>query len=392
MAKGTRMIPRVIDFRVPTSILLGSGAAGQVGSVLAERGLRRPLLVTDAGVRAAGLVEPVLVAMEAARLEFTVFDHVEAEPDIVVAEAAAAEAKGSSADAVVGLGGGSSLDVAKCATMASVNGASLEEYFGIGKVPRKGLPLVLLPTTAGTGSEVSPIAVLADPRHHLKKGIVSPHLHADVAIVDPRLALGLPPFITAYTGIDTLCHAIEALTSRRADSFIDVFSRETIRLCGLHLRRATTAGWDLEARTGMARAALLGGMTLDTVGCAVVHACAYGLGGRYPVPHGLANSLFLPHGMAFNLPTDLERFREIAVLLGERTEGLSVRSAAERSVDAVTQLIHDLALPSRLREVGVEEETLPEMARGAAAVTRLLDQNPRAATEADLLTIFRAAY
>jgi alcohol dehydrogenase class IV len=386
------MTPRVIDFWVPTSILLGSGASRQVGSELAERGVRRPLLVTDAGVRAAGLVEPVLAAMEASCLKVTVFDRVEAEPDIAVAEAAAAAAKGSSADAVVGLGGGSSLDVAKCAAMAPGNEAHLEAYFGIGKVPGKGLPLVLLPTTAGTGSEVSPIAVLTDPRDHLKKGIVSPHLLADVAIVDPNLALGLPPPITAYTGIDTLCHAVEAFTNRRADPFIDVFAREAIRLCGLHLRRATTAGWDLAARTGMARAALFGGMTLDTVGCAIIHACAYGLGGRYPVPHGLANSLFLPHGMAFNLPTNLERFGEVAVLLGERTEGLSVRSAAERSVEAVTQLIRDLNLPSRLREVGVEESSLPEMARGAAAVTRLLDQNPRAATEADLLAIFCAAY
>jgi alcohol dehydrogenase len=201
----------------------------------------------------------------------------------------------------------------------------------------------------------------------------------------------LPTHVTSCLATQ-LRNSYEAFTIRRADPFIDVFAREAIRLCGLYLRRATTAGWDLEARPGMARAALLGGMTLDTVGCAVVHACAYGLGGRYPVPHGLANSLFLPHGMAFNLPTDLERFREVAVLLGERTEGLSVRSAAERSVEAVTQLIRDLNLPSRLREVGVEEGSLPEMARGAAAVSRLLDQNPRTATEADLLAIFRAAY
>jgi alcohol dehydrogenase class IV len=198
--------------------------------------------------------------------------------------------------------------------------------------------------------------------------------------------------VTAYTGIDALSHAIEAFTNRRAVPFIDALAREAIRLVGQHLRRAATAGWDLEARSGMAHAAMFAGMTLDTVGCIAVHACGYGLGGRYPVPHGLTNSLFLPHVMAFNLPTSLERFAEIAALLGERTEGLSLRVAARRSVTAVKQLIRDVGLPTSLREVGVDEADLPDMARAAAQVTRVLVNNPRAVSEQDLLGLFHAAY
>jgi alcohol dehydrogenase class IV len=254
------------------------------------------------------------------------------------------------------------------------------------------LPKVLVPTTAGTGSEVSPIAVLSDTAAHLKKGVVSDYLYADVALVDPALATGLPPTVTAFTGVDTLCHAIESYTNKFAQPFVDALALEAIRLVATHLRRAVSCGDDLEARYGMALASLYGGLCLGSVNTTAVHALAYPLGGSYDVPHGVANSLLLPYVMAFNLISDLTKFRNIAAALGRQTDGLSLRAAAGQSVEAVRELCGEVGIVSRMRDLGIPQEAVEPMAEAALQVTRLLNNNPRSVRLEDARAISQAAW
>jgi len=271
------------------------------------------------------------------------------------------------------------------------NGGKALDYAGIGQVPKPGLPIVAIPTTAGTGSEVTPIAVLSDKQAQLKKGIVSDYLYPDIALVDPELATGLPPRVTAYTGMDALTHCIEAYTNRFAQPFVDVFAEEGIQLIAQSLRRAYCNGSDVEARGHMAMGSLYGGLCLGSVNTAAVHALAYPLGGTYDIPHGLANTLLLPHVTAFNVPADLAKYARIAKLMGEPVEGLSPRAAAEAAVQACALLARDLGMDLRLRDFGIEESAIPEMAKGAMQVTRLLNNNPRTVTEEDCQAIYRAA-
>jgi alcohol dehydrogenase class IV len=234
--------------------------------------------------------------------------------------------------------------------------------------------------------------VLSDIREHLKKGIVSEKLIPDLALVDPLLSIGLPAHVTAFTGIDALTHAIEAYTNKFAQPFIDTFALEAVRLVGANLRRAVACGEDVSAREKMALASLYGGLCLGPVNTAAVHALAYPLGGTFNVPHGVANALLLPYVMEFNLMADLPKYAAIAAALGERTEGMSLRDAAESSVGAVRRLSSDIRIASRLRDLDIPESAIDGMAEGALKVTRLLGNNPRNVMLADIKSIYRAAY
>jgi alcohol dehydrogenase class IV len=268
----------------------------------------------------------------------------------------------------------------------------VDDYIGIDKIPGPGLPNFALPTTAGTGSEVTPIAVLSDTSAHLKKGIVSGHLYPKAAIADPELMVSAPPSVTAYTGMDTLTHAIEAYTNRFAVPFVDALALEAIRQTGLHLRRAVSCGIDLDARAGMARAATLGGMCLGSVNTAAVHAMAYPLGGTFNVPHGLANTVLLPAVMEFNMPSSIDKFAMIAEALGEETRGLSRRDAALLAIKAVKDLSVDIGIPQGMRQLGIPQDAIPRMAEGAIEVTRLMKNNPRTITVKDVRQIYENAY
>lgn len=375
------------------SLHFGNGAVEQLPELI--RRLDRPgpsLIVTDPGLVQAGIAGQVRHLLEQAGLGVSLYDGVEPDPRVEIVQSCAEAVARAGATVVIGLGGGSSIDIAKVAAIMQANGGSPLDYVGIGQVPKPGLPVIAVPTTAGTGSEVTPIAVLSDKAAHLKKGIVSDYLYPAAAVVDPALTTGLPPRVTAYTGMDALTHCIEAYTNRFAQPFIDNFAEQGIRLISGSIRRAFRNGEDLEARSQMALGSLYGGLCLGAVNTAAVHALAYPLGGTYELPHGLANTVLLPHVTEFNAPADLKKYGRVAELMGEPTTGLSPRAAAGLAADACKTLAADLGMDLRLRDFDIPESAIPEMAEAAMQVTRLLNNNPRQVTRPDCEAIYRAAW
>ncbi len=380
---------KTILFQTTPRILMGPGALSQTAAEVHRLKGRHVLIVTDRGLIAAGLATRLEAVLSGGGIAWTRFDAVEPDPRFEIAVQAAEMAKQSRADLVIGLGGGSPLDIAKVCAVLATNSKPVGELFGIDMVPEPGLTTILIPTTAGTGSEVTPIAILSDEHEKLKKGIVSPRLFPAAAILDPELTLGMPPAVTAATGLDALIHAVEAFTSRNANSLSDVLARQAMKLVFGNLRKAYANGEDLAARAHMLEGSLLAGMAFANAGVTAVHAFAYPIGAEFHIPHGVANSIMLPPVMEFNMLGNLEKFAEMAEVFGEPLEGLSLRERARRMVKAIRALVDDLQVPKHLREFGVREEHLPTLAQGVMKVTRLLANNPRRITPADAEAIYR---
>jgi alcohol dehydrogenase class IV len=360
----------------PGRIYFGPGALGKLQGYVKELGVSRVLVVTDAGLQRSGLLEQVTRQLEAAGCEFTVFGDVEPDPDVATVDHCTAVLRSGQFGMVIGFGGGSSMDVAKCAAVCGDSGITLAEFRQRPPGPRRTW-LVQIPTTAGSGSEATDRGVFNLGR--TKDGFLSPHMVADAAIVDPLLTLSLPPFLTAATGMDTLTHAIEALTAPEANPLADAMALGVCQRVGSFLRRAVYRMEDLTARTEMARAALWGGMAFQNSNLGLVHALVLPVGGLYHVPHGIGCAILLPYVMEFNLSSDLEKFAAVAAALGENISGLSTRAAAEKAVDAVRQLSADIGIPSHLSAVGVGREAIAEMAQEAWGIQRLVKGNSRLA-------------
>jgi len=292
---------------------------------------------------------------------------------------------------VVGLGGGSTLDTAKTVAMLLRNTGQAEDYLGIGLVKQRGVPSILMPTTGGTGAEITPNALFYVPAAREKKAIVSPHIIPDVAIVDPALTVTVPPAVTAATGVDALSHAVESYTSLNATPLTDLYSLEAIRLIGAHMRTAVANGNDLAAREGMARASLYAGIGIGNAGTNIVHALAYPLQGQHRITHGVANSLLLPYGMEYNALSNLTKFATVAEALGEPIAGLSPRDAAARSTEACRLLSQDVGIPQKMHEVGIRAEHISDLVEGAMKMTRLWANNPRMVRPEDARAIFGKA-
>ena len=305
---------------------------------------------------------------------------------------AADRLKGSKDDLLVGIGGRSSMDTASALSVLLAHGGIGQDYVGVGKVPGPGIPVFTIPTTAGTGSEVTNIAIFGDPEKELKLGMVSPYLLARLALVDPTLTYNCPPKVTAASGIDALVHAIECYTSIKANNFTDALALEAMRLIVGSLRTAVSNGSDEKARNHMSEGALLAGIAFGNASVGAVHALAYPLGSRFHVPHGVANGLLLPHVIECNLPANLPKYAVIAQMLGEKIEGLSLREAAERGVKAVKTLAADINIPLHLQDLGVPREALEEMAVATMDVTRLLANNPKKLTLDDVRAIWENAW
>lgn len=370
---------RMFSFRMP-QITMGLGARRALSTIIQAYG-RRLCVVADSGIASQPAFAEVIDALRADGLTVRLFCDVPPDPPLSAVKQCEAAAREAKADALLAIGGGSVLDVAKVVGVLLTQDVALESLFGTDQIPGKGVPVVLAPTTAGTGSEVTPIAVLSDEAANLKRGIVSDFLLADHAVIDPQLCRSLPPGPTAYTGMDTLTHAIEAYTNRFAVPLVDGFALESIRLVSRNLLRAFQDGADEQARYGMSLASMLGGMCLRSVNTAAVHALAYPLGGRFHVPHGVANSLLLPHVMRFNMPSVADRYHTVAEAMG-----------AEDAVAAIGELSRAIGTDRRMREFGIEEKHLPEMAAAAFQVKRLLDNNPRPLSETDILKIYQEAW
>ncbi|HYF22068.1 MAG TPA: iron-containing alcohol dehydrogenase [Caulobacteraceae bacterium] len=361
-------------------IVCEDGAAARLGEYARELGARRVLVVSDPGVVAAGLVAPALESLAAAGLEPLLFSEVQADPPQASVEAAVALAREAAVDAVIGFGGGSSLDTAKLVALLAGTPQRLEDAYGIGLAEGPRLPLIQVPTTAGTGSEVTPIAIVTTPDDQ-KKGVVSPLLYPDLALLDATLTLGLPPRVTAMTGVDAMVHAIEAYTSKhRKNPISDSLAITALKLLHGSIRRAVQDGSDLPARRAMLQGALAAGMAFANAPVGAVHALAYPLGGVFHVPHGLSNALVLTPVLEFNLPAAQGAYGELGAALGV--------GGAAGFVDAMRALVADMPMEQRLTEVGVRRQDLERLARDAMQVQRLLVNNPREVTYDDAFAVY----
>jgi alcohol dehydrogenase class IV len=342
---------------------------------------------------AAGLVEPLCRSIREADGDYVIFDDVVADPPADLVLAAQQQARDHDVDAVVGLGGGSSLDVAKLSALLAKSDEQLEDIYGVGMVKGERLPLVLIPTTAGTGSEVTPISIITVGETE-KKGVVSPVILPDLAVLDASLTIGLPAHVTAATGIDAMVHAIEAYTSASINNnpISRGLAQQALLLLGANIVAAVKDGTDPQVRSDMLLGSLLAGQAFANSPVAAVHALAYPIGGIFHVPHGLSNALVLPHVMRFNMPACGKAYADLAPLIFPDLGSTAHDRRCEALIDRLAALAEDLGLETRLREVGIGEEDLPRMASDAMLQTRLLVNNPREVSEADALAIYQAAW
>lgn len=322
-------------------------------------------------------------------IDAVVFDDTQPEPGIEVVERVVERGRSGVIDGIVGLGGGSSLDAAKMASILLRFGGNLRDYLGENQVQGRGLPMVLIPTTAGTGSESTPNALFVVDGE--KQAVVSRHLLPEAAIIDPALTLSAPPSITASAGVDALVHACETYTSLGSTPLSEMYSLRAVELIASSIRTAVWHGSDLKARTDMALGSFLAGVAITNAGTGAVHALAYPLGGKYRVAHGVSNSLMFPYVAEYNVVSNLTKFAILAKALGERVEGLSIRDAALSFVNGVKAIIRDVRLPETLAEVGIGPSDIPHLVEVASRQTRLLKNNPRLLTRDDIEAIYRRA-
>jgi len=373
-------------------IVFGRGALDRLPEFMAELNGKKPLVVMDGSLARSGLSRRVSLLLEGAGAAPVLYDAIEGEPELEKADEGARIALENRCDVVVGIGGGSAMDAAKAMAAVAGNGARAVDFLGLNRIPGPGLPTVMIPTTAGTGSEVTFTAVFIRKDLKKKEGMNSPYLYPQVALLDPLLTLGLPSMPTATTGMDALCHAIESYTSVNASPMSALVSLEAIRLIGANLRTAVHDGGNLAAREAMLLGSLYAGLGLANAGVTAVHSLSYPLGGRFGVPHGLANTVLLPAVMEYNIPGALEKFTRVAEALGEETSGLPLREAAWLAVEAVSGLIRDCAVPMGLEGLGVKEEDFPSLAEVAMTVARPLANNPCKVTARDAVNIYRQAF
>lgn len=382
---------RITLFRTPPRIVMGPGAIGQIPKEVSELKAEKVLFVTDKGIIGAGLIQPAQEALEKSEIKYAVFDGVEPDPRYEIATDCLDMIRREKADLVIGFGGGSPIDIAKAGAIMATNEGTIADFFGVDMIPKPGLPTLIVPTTAGTGSEATPIAILSDEGEKLKKGIVSPYLMPSVAVIDPELTLGLPPDITASTGTDALIHAIEAYTSVNATDMTDILAFRAMELLYENIRTAYANGNNLEARSCMMEGSLLAGIAFANAGVTAVHAFAYPIGAEFHIPHGVANTMMLSHVMRFNLLGNVPKFAEIADAFSLPTEGLDDLGAVETAIDAIERLAEDLRVPRHLADFGITEKDIPGLAEGVMKVTRLLANNPRTMTLEDAKEIYKAA-
>lgn len=380
-------VPVVERFSFPTRVIAGPSGFEVVGPEVAALG-NRAVIVTDSGVRAAGLVDPMLDSLAAAGVASEVFDDVATDPSLEAVQGALAALERHGADVLLAVGGGSPIDTAKAAAVVATRGGSIADYEGFDRVGEPVLPVVAVPTTIGTGSEVTRGAVISDKQRHRKMVIVDASLYPRVAVLDPRAVAGLPPGVAAATGMDALAHAVEGYTTSGATPISDALCLGAVRLVGTNLRPAVAG--DRDARYQMLYASCLAGAGFHNVGLGLAHALSSVVGGHFPVHHGVATGLFLPHVMRFNLKARERRFADIAVALGVTANDRPTAEVASRAPEIVAEIMNDIGVPTRLRDVDVPDESFAQIAEEA------LDQidrpgNPRSNGREDLEQICRQA-
>ncbi len=378
-------------FNVPTRIIFGIGSVNGLNKEASEFGTKKVLIVTDPGVIKAGIHQRVIEQLTQYSFTCVVFGEVEPDPSIATVAKAAETARRSEAGIIVAVGGGSAIDTAKSAAILAGYDGNLKDFAGVGKVKKPGIPVIAIPTTAGTGSEVTIFAVMSDLENKEKFTISSPLIAPTVAILDPALTLTLPAHVTASTGMDALTHAIEAYTSVIAQPATDALALKAIELISLNLRIAVGRGDNIKARENMLQASLLAGMAFNNAFLGLCHAIASPLGAYFHVPHGMANAVMLPHVMDYNMLCSAEKLAVVARAMGINSKQMNTKELACHAVLAAKELAADIGIPSRLRDVGGNEELLPAVAKDALNSVQL-KFNGRQATEKDILTLLQKAF
>jgi alcohol dehydrogenase len=383
------MFGKIFNFRGAGRYVFGRGAVEQIGDEAGRYG-QKALVVMDPALVELELDRRIIQHLD--RVGAVVFKNFTHEPEPSEADEAALIAREENCDLVIGVGGGSAMDLAKAAAVLAANDGKAQDYVGVELVPRPGLPSIMIPTTAGTGAEVTWTAVFTRRKDKAKGGINSPFLYPDLALLDPDLTLSVPPDLTASTGMDALCHAVESFTSVKANPMSDMVAREAILRIGQYLPQAVADGRNVEARENMLLGSLLAGLGLANAGVTAVHALSYPLGALYGIPHGLANAVLLPHVMNFNWMGAPDKFAEIAELLGQDVEDLPIRDAARAAGPAVLDLMTDMEMPAGLEDLDIPEDALDELAEKAMNLGRVLENNPRTITKEDALFVYEEAY
>ena len=382
---------QVYGFFIPNVTLMGIGAHKEIGSKVKALGGKKPFICTDKGITGAGITDQIAkIIKKDVGVDCVVFDDTIPNPTDTNVEAGLKVYRDNKCDLIISLGGGSSHDCGKAIGVVSTNGGKIHDYEGIDKSTKPMPPFIAVNTTAGTGSEMTRFCIITDTSRKVKMAIVDWRVTPNIAINDPLLMAGMPPALTAATGMDALTHAVEAYVSIIATPVTDACAIKAMQLISENLRAAVANGGDMYARDQMAYAEYLAGMAFNNASLGHVHAMAHQLGGFYDLPHGVCNAILLPHVERFNMIAKMDRFVDIAVAMGEPVEGLSVRAAAEKALDAIKQLSKDVGIPSGLKELGVKEQDLKIMAENAQKDACGLT-NPRCPKLEDVIEIYKWA-
>jgi len=389
MQKGYDLL-NIFKFMSP-ELIFGPEALGQVGESLLRLGVTRVFVVSDIGVLNAGWIDRVLEHLEEAKLSYVVWTNLTPNPKDYEVAAGVNEYLANQCDAVLAVGGGSPIDTGKAIALVATNGGKINDYEGIDKVTRPLPPIVAVPTTAGTGAEVSQFSIIVDSSTKVKMTIISKSLIPDIAIIDPLILTTKDKMLTANTGMDALSHAVEAYVSLAATPLTDIHALSAIELIGKNLRNSVACNSNIEAKRHMAMASLKAGLAFSNAILGAVHAMAHPLGGDLDLPHGEANAILLPYVMEYNLPACLNRYSNIAVSLGANINGLSSRSAALKAIQEVRQLSTDIGIPEKLSNMGLKRDIIPYLSECAVKDACLIT-NPRKACVEDIANIYSKAF
>lgn len=376
--------------KMPTEIIIGRGSSEKLGEKLKKLNVKKAFVVTDKGVINAGILKGILYSIKKENIEYELFNEIESDPDIDTINYAAELAKKLSCDIIIGVGGGSAMDAAKAISAMVTNKGKISDYIGINKIKREPLPIIAIPTTAGTGSEVTFWSVLVDKKSNFKAGIGSWYLIPKIAIIDSLLTKTLPPKVTAFTGMDALTHAIESYVSKATQPISEALAIHAIKLIARNLRKAFADGDNIDPRENMIIGSTIAALAFNVTKCGLAHALASPLGGHFHIPHGIANAIVLPYVMEFNIIAVPEKFAEIAGVFEENIIGFSDIEAGMKAVNAVKKLIKDIGITEGLKDYGVKKEDLKKIAEEAYTSGNIV-VNPRESTINDLVEILRKA-
>ena len=376
---------------MPTRVECGNGISNKTGEMISELGINRVLIVTDKGIRSANLLDGIEKSLQAVHLEYEIYDEIEPNPSDDTIHKGTNYLKQYKSEAVLAVGGGSSIDTAKGIAAMATNPGHIFDYEGVGKIKIPPLPIIAIPTTAGTGSEVTASTVVTNKKTLFKLAVISPKLFPSLAILDPALTLHLPQGITAATGMDALTHAIESYTSKSANPVSQGFAIQAIKMIGEHLPKTYFVGTDIESREKMLVGSMIAGVAFSQSLLGNVHAISHTFGGVFNIPHGIANAALLPFVMKYNLPACAEQYKDIAIALGADVSGLSTQLAAEKAIDIVIQMNRSMNIPLNIKDLGVSLDHLPKLVTDSMRSGNVL-RNPRLTNAADIQLIIEKAY